>query len=146
MLEVLDLGARHTFRHRLVPYVNRVVHPRDGLGCVSHGERVHFRAQADKLDDRSTLGLVLEVANFSGVLISITTSELKKVAITNLAKVEGVSKVRALDDFFCQVFHEEMKKERVGVRIQHSDVLSESIFEERVYCVPIKSYRSFKCI
>ena len=68
------------------------------------------------------------------------------MAITNLAKVEGVSKVRARVDFFCQVFHEEMKKERVGVCIKHSDVLSEGIFEERIECLPIISYKSFKCI
>ena len=35
MLEALDLVARHTLRHRLVPYVHRVIHPRMGSN-VSH--------------------------------------------------------------------------------------------------------------
>ena len=67
VLKALDLGARHTLRHRLVTYVHRVIHPWDRLGSVAHGERVHFRAQADELDDRIALVLVLEVAHFSGV-------------------------------------------------------------------------------
>ena len=40
----------------------------------------------------------------------MTTSEVRKVAITNLAKVVGVSKVRARVYFFCQVFHKKVKK------------------------------------
>ena len=67
VLEALNLGPRHTFCHRLVPHIHRVVHSWDGLGCVAHGLRVHFRAQTDELDDRIALGLVLEVAHFSGV-------------------------------------------------------------------------------
>ena len=67
VLKALDLGARHTFCHRLVTHIHRVVHPWDWLPCIAHGERVHLRAQADKLDDRIALGLVLEVAHFSGV-------------------------------------------------------------------------------
>ena len=86
VLEALDLGARHTLRHRLVSYVLVVIHPWDRLGGVGHGERVHFRAQANKLDYRISFGLVFEVAHFSGVKISMTTSEVRKVAITNLAK------------------------------------------------------------
>ena len=31
MLEAHDLGARHTLRHLLVPYVHRVIHPRDRM-------------------------------------------------------------------------------------------------------------------
>ena len=54
VLEELNLGPRHSFCHRLVPNIHRVVHFCDRLGCVAHGERVHFMAQADELDDRST--------------------------------------------------------------------------------------------
>ena len=61
--------------------------------------------------------------------ISITTSEVRKVPITYLAKIESVSKVRARVNFFGQVFDEEMKKERVGVCVQHSDVLSKGVFD-----------------
>ena len=100
VLEALDLGPRHTLCHSLVPHIHRVVDSWDGLGCVAHGERVHLRAQTDELDDRIALGLVLEIAHFSGVYISISMSELRKVAITYLAKVEGVSAVRARDDLF----------------------------------------------
>ena len=50
VLEALDLGARDTVCHCLVPYVHRVIYPRNGLGCVAHGERVHFRAHANELD------------------------------------------------------------------------------------------------
>ena len=67
MLEALSLGPRHTLRHRLVYFIHRVVHPWDGLGCVTHCELVHLREQADELDDRIALGLVLEIAHFSGV-------------------------------------------------------------------------------
>ena len=58
VLKALDLGARHTVRHRLVPYVNRVIYFLDRLRGVAHGERVHFRAQANKLDYRIPFGLV----------------------------------------------------------------------------------------
>ena len=100
VLEAFNLGPRHTFCHRLVPHNHGVVHSCDGLGCVAHGERLHLRTQADELDDRIALGLVLEVAHFSGVKISISTSEVRKVAIIYLAKVEGVSEVRARVDLF----------------------------------------------
>ena len=100
MLEALDLGPRHALCHSLVAHIHRVVHSWDGLGCVADGERVHLRSQANELDDRIALGLFLEIAHFSGVQISISTSELRKVAITYLAKVEGVSEVRAQDYLF----------------------------------------------
>ena len=58
VLEPFDLGARHTLRHRLVPYDHLVFHPWNRLGCVAHFERVHFRGHADKLDDQIALGLV----------------------------------------------------------------------------------------
>ena len=67
VLEALDLGPRSALCQSLVPHIHRVFHSLDRLGCVAHGERVHLRAQADKLDDRIALGLVLEVAHFSGV-------------------------------------------------------------------------------
>ena len=38
LLEALDLGARHTLCHRLVPHIYRVVHPWGRLECVAHGE------------------------------------------------------------------------------------------------------------
>ena len=101
VLKALDLGARHALCYSLVPHIHRVVHSWDWLGCVAHGERVHIRAQADDLDDRIALGLVLEVAHLSGVKISISTSEVKKVAITYLAKVKSISEVRARVDLFC---------------------------------------------
>ena len=138
MLESLDLGARHTLRHRLVPYVHRGIHSRDGLGCVAHGVRVYFRAQANELDYRIPFGLVFEVAHFTGVTISMTTSEVRKVAITNLAKVEGVSKVRALVYLICKIFHQEVKEERVSVGVKHSYSLTEFVFQKRVECVPVK--------
>ena len=67
VLEALDLRPRHAICHSLVPHIHRVVHSWDGLGCVAHGEQVHLRAQANELDDQIALGLVLEVAHFSGV-------------------------------------------------------------------------------
>ena len=143
VLEALDLGPRHTIRHSLMCYIHLVVNSWDGLRCVAHGERVHFRTQANELDDRISFGFVFEVANISGVEISITTSEVRKVPITYLAEIESVSKVRAQVNFFGQVIHEEMKKERVGVRVQHSDFLSEDVFELRVKGVPIEIYTSF---
>ena len=95
MLEAPDLGERHTLRHRHVAYVHWVIHPRDGLRCVAHGEQIHFRAQVNEFDYRNPFGLVFEVTHFFGVKISITTSEVRKVPITNLAKVEYVSDLRA---------------------------------------------------
>ena len=44
VLEAIDLGARHTLRHCLVPYVHRVIYPRDRLGCVELGERIAVKA------------------------------------------------------------------------------------------------------
>ena len=67
VLEPLDLGPRHALCNRLVPHVHRVVHPCDGLKCVAHGERVHFKAKVDELDDRIALSLVLDIAHFSGL-------------------------------------------------------------------------------
>ena len=67
VLKALNLKPRHTFCHRLVPHIHRVVDSWDRLGCVAQGERVHFRAQAYKLDDRIVLNLVLDVAHFFGV-------------------------------------------------------------------------------
>ena len=96
MLEALDLGGRQTIRHRRVPYVHLVIHPRDGLGWVALGEQ----AQANLLDYRIPFGLVFEVAHFSGVTIIMTTSEVKKMAIINIAKVERVSEVRARVSLF----------------------------------------------
>ena len=58
--------------------------------------------------------------------------------ITYLAKVEGVSKMRARGYLFCQIFNEEVKEERVGVRVEHSDSLTEGVFQERVECEPVK--------
>ena len=141
VLETLDLGVSHILRHSLMPYVHRVVYLWDGLGCVAHGERVHFRAQANELDGRIAFGFVCEVAHFSGVEISITMFEVRKVPITYLAKVENVSKVRARANFFGQIFHEEIKTKQVGVCVQHSDFLSESIFEKRVENVAIERYK-----
>ena len=59
------------------------------------------------------------------------------MAITNLAKVEGVLELMALVYFFCQVFHEEVKK-NVGIGVKHSDSLTEGVFQKRVECVPVK--------
>ena len=129
LLRALDLGPRHTLRHRLMCYVNRVVNSWDGLWCVAHGEWVHFRTQANELNDRITFGLVFEVAHISGVEISITTSEVRMVPITYLTEIKRVSKVKAQVNFFRQVFHKEMNQERVGVRVQHSDLLSEDVFK-----------------
>ena len=67
VLEAFYLGPCHIFCHRLMPNIHLVVNSWDRLGCVAHGERVHFRAQADELDDRIALGLVLEVAHLSAV-------------------------------------------------------------------------------
>ena len=58
----------------------------------------------------------------------MTTSEVRKVAITNFAKVENVSKVRARVYLYCQVFYEEVKEKRVGVGVMHSDSLNECVF------------------
>ena len=137
VLEAFDLGERHTLRHRLMFNVHRVIHPRNGLGCVAHGERIHFRAEANELDYRISFGLVFELAHFSGVKISMTTSKIRKVAITNLAKVEGVT-LRARVYLLCQVFHEEVKETRVGVGVKHLDSLAEGVFQKRVKCVPVK--------
>ena len=78
-----------------MPYVHRVVYSWDKLGCVAHCKQVNFRAQINELDDRIALVLVFKVAYFSGVKISITTSEVKKVPIIYFAKVKGVSEVKA---------------------------------------------------
>ena len=39
------------------------------------------------------------------------------MAITYFAKVKGVPEVKARVYLFCQVFHKQVKKERVGVRV-----------------------------
>ena len=67
LLEALNLGARYILCHGLVPYGHQVIHFWDGLGCLTHGKQVHFRAQTDELDDRIALNLVLELAHFSCV-------------------------------------------------------------------------------
>ena len=58
--------------------------------------------------------------------------------ITYLAKVEGVSKMRARVYLFCQVFSEYVKEERDGVRVEHSESLTEGVFNKRVECVRVK--------
>ena len=90
MLEALDLRVRLTLCDRLLPHIHRVVHSWDGLGCVAHGERVHLKTQPDELDDLIALCLVLEVAHFSGLDFSISTSEVETVPRTFLAEIEGV--------------------------------------------------------
>ena len=67
MLEALNLGALYVFFYRLVPHIHRVVYSWNGVGCFAHGERVHLKAQDDKLDDRIALRFVPEVAAFSGM-------------------------------------------------------------------------------
>ena len=47
VLKALNLGPHHALRHRLVCYVHRVIHSWDLLECVTHGKRVHLRAQAN---------------------------------------------------------------------------------------------------
>ena len=44
-----------------------------------------------ELHYRMSFGLVFEIAHFSGVQFSMTTSKVRKVDIANLAKVEGVT-------------------------------------------------------
>ena len=66
--------------------------------------------------------------------------------ITYLTKVEGVLEIRARVDPFCQVFHKEVKKKRVGVNVEHSDSLTEGVFQERVEGVPVVRDVSFNCI
>ena len=72
----------------------------------------------------------------------MTTSEIRKVVITNLAKVEGVSEVRARVYLFSQVYHKEVKEERVGVGVKHSEFLTEGVFQKRVECVPVNKNQS----
>ena len=86
-------------------------------------------AQADKFEYRIAFSLVLEVAHFSGVKLSITTSKVGKVPQTYFAEIESVSKVRVRVDLFGQVFHKEVKRERVGVCVQHSDLFAENVFK-----------------
>ena len=126
------------YRHRLMCYVHQVVHSWNGLLCVAHGERIHFTAQANELDVRITFSIVFEVAHISGLEISITKSEVRNVPITYLAEIKSVSKVRVQDNFFGQVFNKEMKKQRVGVSVQHLDFLSEGVFEYGVENVSIE--------
>ena len=101
VLESLNLGPRHIFCHCLVPHIYRVVYSWDRLGCVAHGERIHFMAQAYELDDRIAFGLVLDVAHISAVYFTILTCEVRKVPIIYLAEVVGVSKMRARVYLFC---------------------------------------------
>ena len=76
----------------------------------------------------------------------MTTSEVRKVAITILAKVEGLSEVRARGYLFSQVFHKEVKEERVGVGVKHLDSLTEGVFQKRVKGLPVKKDQSFNFI
>ena len=59
VLDALNLGSRHALCNRNVSYRHWVVQHRDGLGCFAQGERVHFRAQADELDDRIALCFII---------------------------------------------------------------------------------------
>ena len=61
--------------------------------------------------------------------------------ITCLAKVEGVSKMRARVYLFCQVFNKELKEERVGFRVEHSNSLTEGVFQERIEYVNVKKIK-----
>ena len=74
VLEAPDLCAGDALRHRLVPHVQLVVKPWDVLGCTAHDKGIHLGTQFDELDDRIALGLVLEVAHFSGVRFSCTST------------------------------------------------------------------------
>ena len=78
-----------------MPQIHQIVYYWDGLKCVAKGEQVHFRAQANKLDDPIAFGFGFEVAHLSGVEISITSSDIRKVPITYLAKIKSVSNIRA---------------------------------------------------
>ena len=58
--------------------------------------------------------------------------------ITYLAKVDGVSEMRARVYLLFQVFNEKVMNELVGVRVEHSDSLTEGVVQEHVECVPVK--------
>ena len=129
VLEALNLCARNTLRHRLVPTIYLIVYSRDWLVRVAHGERVHFRTQTDELDDRIALGLVLEVSNLFGVENASGKSEVGKMAHTDLAEVKGVGKPTARLELLRKVLDEEVKEERVGVRVQHSYSIAKNILK-----------------
>ena len=38
---------------------------------------------------------------------------------------------------FCRVAHEEVKEERVGAGVKHSDSLTEHVFQKLVECVSV---------
>lgn len=67
-------------------------------------------AHAIELDDQIAIGLVFEEAYFSGVDISIITSEVKTVPIIYLAENESVWNVKARVNFFWQVIDKNIKK------------------------------------
>ena len=50
------------------------------------------------------------------------------MAITYLAKVDGVSEVRARVNLFGEFFHKKVKEELVGFRVKHSDSLTKCVF------------------
>ena len=55
----------------------------------------------------------------------MTTSVVRMVPITYLAEIESVSELRARVNLLCEVIHDEVKEERVGIGVQHSDPLPE---------------------
>ena len=57
--------------------------------------------------------------------------------ITYLAEIESVSEVRARVNLLRQVIHEEVQEERVGIGVQHSDLLAELVIQKHVKIVPI---------
>ena len=72
------------------------------------------------------------------MVFAFSTSEIGKVIRIYLAEIKPVSEVRARVDLLGQVFHKEVEKERVGVRVQHSDSLTDGVFQERVEGEPVK--------
>ena len=99
---------------------------------MAHGERVHLWRQRDELDDRIVLRLVLEVAYLAGVVIASKKFEAGQMARVDIAKVDGVVKPTSRFDLFLHILHEEVKEERVGVRVQHTNTVAEGILQKRV--------------
>ena len=115
VLELLDLGPRHTLRHRLICYIHRVVHSCDGFRENSNNYYTNPRgsnADVHAVDvnyfkDKNKGNPIVEFINLRFKINSFT--------VCDASEHDSVLKLRAQVNYFC--FQDKIQKERVGVNV-----------------------------
>ena len=138
VLKAHELEARYAYCHRILSHIHQVVNLWDKLRCVVHGKGVYFKSLSIKSRRSNRDLFVFKVNYFYGVELSITTFEVKQLRWTDLADIWIVSEIRARVNFLRQEYHEQKEKERVDVRVEKSNSLTEIVYQKRVESIFIE--------